>query len=69
MQWIEKSTFLLVGLGSVAFFLVNEINEKQYVLDTGMKILLTLIMLTLTFFCYLYIRDRDRKRKLKQAEK
>ena len=68
MRWIEKALFLSLALGSILYFMLQELNEKGIALQGGIWVILALIMLSIAFCCHLYMRSEDQKLKNK-AEK
>jgi hypothetical protein len=67
MNRIEKIAFLVLSLGSILYFLLQELKEKGIALDGGMSVILTLIMGSIALFCWGYLRSQDAKEKKNPA--
>ncbi|RKG38093.1 hypothetical protein D7V31_15670 [Acinetobacter sp. WCHAc060007] len=63
MNRIEKIAFLVLSLGSILYFLLQELKEKGIALDAGMSVILGSIAL----FCWGYLRSQDAKEKKNPA--
>lgn len=69
MSWIEKTAFLVVGLGSILYFLVLKIKEQGIALEGGILVILALIMLCIALCCGRYLCAQDKKRSESIADK
>ena len=61
MSRVEKIAFLVMGLGSILYFMLQEFNDKGIALEGGAIVILTLIMSSIALCCWCYLRSQDAK--------
>ena len=61
MSRVEKIAFLVMGLGSILYFMLQEFKDKGIALEGGAIVILTLIMSSIALCCWRYLSSQDVK--------
>ena len=65
MNKAYKISFTLTAIGSVLYFMINELKADRIQIDSGVGIILAIVVALLLFFIRLYFRSEDKKVKQK----
>ena len=61
MSRVEKIAFLVMGLGSILYFMLQEFKDKGIALEGGAIVILSLIMCSIALCCWRYLHSQDAK--------
>ena len=65
MNKAYKISFMLTAIGSILYFMINELKADGIQIASGVSIILAIVVALLLFFIWLYFRSEDKKVKQK----